>query len=194
MLDTEAVKALVQAMPDAEIPRRGAENSNRFASLGEQKLFEKAVQEVERLTTEDIVDPLGNKVYFAPGATETMQEYALHLAAGKDKQLSDIRAKRVLGIALAQDTIENPLAILQQENGRRAYLSLYTDGKDFTNNIIVGVEEGQEGRVVTSMLTADKKNDKRAAVREFKKRISSSKEVLYIWEGLSGHPRPSSEQ
>ena len=34
--------------------------------------------------------------------------------------------------------------------------------------------------------------DKKAAVREFKKRISGSKEVLYC-EGLSGHSRPSAE-
>ena len=193
-MDTDTIKARIQAMPDAEIPRRSVENSSRFDSLGDERLCEHAVQEIKRLASENIIDPLGDRVYFAPGATETMRDYALHLAAGQDKPLSAIRAKRVLGIALAQDTVENPFAIIQQENGRKAYLSLYTDGKDFTNNIIVGVEEGQNGRVVTSMLTADKKNDKRAAVREFKKRISSSKEILYIWEGLSGHPRPSSEQ
>lgn len=34
--------------------------------------------------------------------------------------------------------------------------------------------------------------DKKAAVREFKKRIGGSKEVIY-WEGQSGHSRPSSE-
>jgi hypothetical protein len=34
--------------------------------------------------------------------------------------------------------------------------------------------------------------DKKAAVREFKKRISGSKEVIY-WKGQSGHSRPSSE-
>jgi N12 class adenine-specific DNA methylase len=42
--------------------------------------------------------------------------------------------------------------------------------------------------------TADKKGDKKAALREFKKRVSGADEVLYIWEGLTGRSRPSADQ
>ena len=187
------IKEAVQGMDEKDIPKIPIQDAHRFDRLEQKDIFTAALKEMEKLATEKIIDPLGNKVYFAPGKTETLESYVLHLTAGKGKPIEDIRIKRVLGLSLARETIANPLAIIVQENGRRAYLALYSDGKDFHNNIIVGVEEGQAGRVVTSTLAADKKSDKKAAVREFKKRISGSKEVLYIWEGLSGHSRPSSE-
>lgn len=187
---TARIKEAVQGMDEKDIPKIPIKDANRFDGLDEQELFAVARQEIEKLAAEKIVDPLGNEVYFAPGATETMESYVLHLVAGQGKPVGAIRTKRVLGLSLAKETIANPLAIIVQENGRRSYLALYTDGNNLHNNIIVGVEEGQEGRVVTSMLTADKKGDKKAAVRDFKKRISGSKEVLYC-EGLSGHSRPS---
>ncbi|MGP1470948.1 MAG: MuF-C-terminal domain-containing protein [Schwartzia sp. (in: firmicutes)] len=189
---TARIKEAVQEMDENAIPKIAIEDAHRFDSLGEQALFDIALQEMKKLTDGKITDPLGNEVYFAPGDTETLESYVLHLIAGQGKPMEEIRAKRVLGLSLAKETISNPLAIIVQENGRLAYLSLYTGGKDFHNSIIVGVEEGQAGRVVTVMLTPDKKGDKKAAVREFKKRISGSKEVLY-WKGQSGHSRPSSE-
>ena len=108
--------------------------------------------------------------------------------------LSDIRLQRVIGLLLATLTIEKPWAIIVQENGRKMYLSVYKSRNSMTNSLIIGVEEGQNGRVITSTLAASKKGDKKAALREFKKRISGAKEILYIWEGLTGHSRPSSDQ
>lgn len=189
---TARIKEAVQGMDEKDIPKILIQDAHRFDGLDEQALFAVALQEMKKLTAEKIADPLGHEIYFAPGETETLESYVLHLIAGRGKQVEDIRTKRVLGLSLAKETIAHPLAIIVQENSRLAYLALYTDGTNFQNSIIVGVEEGQEGRVVTSMLTADKKGDKKAAVREFKKRISGSKEVLY-WEGQSGHSRPSSE-
>jgi len=189
---TARIKEAIQEIDGKDIPKIPIQDANRFDGLDEQELFVVARQEIEKLAAEKIVDPLGNEVYFAPGETETMESYALHLVAGQGKPVEAIRTKRVLGLSLAKETIANPLAIIVQENGRKAYLALYAGDKEFQSSIVVGVEEGQAVRVITSMLTADKKNDKKAAVREFKKRISGSKEVLY-WEGLSGHSRPSSE-
>lgn len=187
---TARIKEAVQGMDEKDIPKIPIQDAHRFDSLGRKVLFDAALKEMEKLTAEKITDPLGNEVYFTPGATETLESYILHLTAGKGKPMEKIRGNRILGLSLAKETIIHPLAIIVQENGRRSYLALYTDGNNLHNNIIVGVEEGQEGRVVTSMLTADKKGDKKAAVRDFKKRISGSKEVLYC-EGLSGHSRPS---
>ena len=189
---TARIKEAVQGMDEKDIPKIPIQDAHRFDSLGRKVLFDAALKEMEKLTAEKITDPLGNEVYFTPGATETLESYILHLTAGKGKPMEKIRGNRILGLSLAKETIIHPLAIIVQENGRRSYLALYTDGNNLHNNIIVGVEEGQKGRVVTSMLTADKKGDKKAAVREFKKRISGSKEVLY-WKGQSGHSRPSSE-
>jgi hypothetical protein len=187
---TARIKEAIQEIDGKDIPKIPIQDAHRFDSLGRKVLFDAALKEMEKLTAEKITDPLGNEVYFTPGATETLESYILHLTAGKGKPMEKIRGNRILGLSLAKETIIHPLAIIVQENGRRSYLALYTDGNNLHNNIIVGVEEGQEGRVVTSMLTADKKGDKKAAVRDFKKRISGSKEVLYC-EGLSGHSRPS---
>lgn len=159
-----------------------------------QELFNIALENIQEKLNQQYEDPLGNKIYFAPGNTETIDSYALHLIAGKNKPVDEIRVQRVLGLLLAEETIKNPLAIVRQSNGRKMYLAMYKGENKMTNGLVIGVEEGQNGRVVTSTLTADKKGDKKAALREFKKRISGADEVLYIWEGLTGRPRPSSDQ
>lgn len=102
-------------------------------------------------------DPIGNNVYFAPGNTETLEAYALHLIAGQGKQIEDIRIQRVVGVLLSETTITKPWAIVRQDNGRKMYLAVYKGANNMTNGLVIGVEEGQNGRVVTSTLTADKK-------------------------------------
>ena len=164
--------------------------------LGKSKetLYEVAIDNIKNKLGKIYTDPLGQNVFFAPGNTETVESYTLHLIAGQNKLISDIRLQRVIGLILANLTIEKPWAIIVQENGRKMYLSVYKSRNSMTNSLIVGVEEGQSGRVITSTLAASQKGDKKAALRELKKRISGAKEILYIWEGLTGHSRPSSDQ
>lgn len=159
-----------------------------------EELYKIAINNIEDKQGKIFTDPLGNKIYFAPGNTETLESYTLHLIAGMGKPIEGIRVQRVLGVLLADKTIQKPWAIIRQENGRKMYLSIYRGENSMTNGLIIGVEEGQDGRVVTSMLTANKKGDKKAALREFKKHVSGADEVLYIWEGLTEHSRPSSDQ
>lgn len=158
------------------------------------ELFDIALNDVNSKIGKIYNDPLNNNIYFAPGNTETVESYTLHLIAGQNKPLEDVRVQRVMGLLLSDETIKNPLAIVRQGNGRKMYLAMYQGAKNMTNGLVIGVEEGQNGRVVTSTLTADKKGDKKAALREFKKRVSGADEVLYIWEGLTGRPRPSADQ
>lgn len=154
-----------------------------------------SVKEVERLGKTDIVTPLGEKVYFAPGNTEDLKAYTLHLIAGMDKSLSEIRRGRVYGLFTAKETLKDPLVILRQDNGRTFYVSLYdTKSGNMMNGIIVGVEEGQNGRVVTSIIQLDKSRTGNKAIRELKKHIRNAKDVLYLWKGQSGHPRPPTDQ
>lgn len=165
-----------------------------LAPLDNDELYRVALENIKNKQGKIFTDPLGNNIYFAPGSTETLEGYALHLVAGQGKSISDVRLKRVAGVLVSDETIKNPWAIIVQPNGRKMYLKIYQSGNNFNNALIVGVEEGQNGRVVTSTVTASDRKDKRAAMREFKKRISGSKEIIYIWEGLSRHLRPSSEQ
>ena len=159
-----------------------------------EELYNIALDNVNSKIGKTYNDPLNNSVYFAPGNTETVESYTLHLIAGQNKPMEDIRVQRVMGLLLADETIKNPLAIVRQNNGRKMYLAMYQGENNMTNGLVIGVEEGQDGRVVTSTLTADKKGDKKAALREFKKRVSGADEVLYIWEGLTGRSRPSADQ
>lgn len=159
-----------------------------------EELYNIALDNVNSKIGKIYNDPLNNSVYFAPGNTETVESYTLHLIAGQNKPMEDIRVQRVMGLLLADETIKNPLAIVRQNNGRKMYLAMYQGENNMTNGLVIGVEEGQDGRVVTSTLTADKKGDKKAALREFKKRVSGADEVLYIWEGLTGRSRPSADQ
>ena len=53
-----------------------------------------------------------------------------------------------------------------------------------SSNIIVGVEEGQEGRIIRSFASAGSKKDKKKALRDFKKSISATVQVLYFSAGL----------
>lgn len=161
-----------------------------------EELYNIALDNVNSKIGKTYNDPLNNSVHFAPGNTETVESYTLHLIAGQNKPMEDIRVRvqRVMGLLLADETIKNPLAIVRQNNGRKMYLAMYQGENNMTNGLVIGVEEGQDGRVVTSTLTADKKGDKKAALREFKKRVSGADEVLYIWEGLTGRSRPSADQ
>ena len=105
---TARIKEAVQEMDEKDIPKIPIEDAHRFDSLGEQALFDIALQEMKKLTDGKITDPLGNEVYFAPGETETLESYVLHLIAGQGKPMEEIRAKRVLGLSLAKETISNP--------------------------------------------------------------------------------------
>lgn len=196
-IDKAKVQEMLEGISDANVFDNLAESTNIDKTLvgkSKEELYKIAIDNIKGKQGKVFTDPLGNKIYFAPGNTETIESYALHLIAGMGKLVEDIRVQRVLGVLLSDKTIQKPWAIIRQGNGRKMYLSVYRGENSMTNGLIIGVEEGQDGRVVTSMLTANKKGDKKAALREFKKHVSGADEVLYIWEGLTGHSRPSSDQ
>ena len=196
-IDKAKVQEVLEAISDTEVFDGLAEPTNinkMIVGKSKEELYKIAIDNIKSKLGKIFTDPLGNKIYFAPGNTESIEDYALHLIAGMGKLVEDIRVQRVLGVLLSDKTIQKPWAIIRQANGRKMYLSVYRGANSMTNGLIIGVEEGQDGRVVTSMLTANKKGDKKAALREFKKHVSGADEVLYIWEGLTGHSRPSSDQ
>ncbi|WP_418309318.1 LPD38 domain-containing protein [Phascolarctobacterium succinatutens] len=196
-IDKAKVQEVLEAISDTEVFDGLAEPTNinkMIVGKSKEELYKIAIDNIKSKLGKIFTDPLGNKIYFAPGNTESIEDYALHLIAGMGKLVEDIRVQRVLGVLLSDKTIQKPWAIIRQANGRKMYLSVYRGANSMTNGLIIGVEEGQDGRVVTSMLTANKKGDKKAALREFKKHVSGADKVLYIWEGLTGHSRPSSDQ
>ena len=89
---------------------------------------------------------------------------------------------------LAERTIKKPWAVVTQENGNKMYLAIYkqTD-KNIAEQVIVAVEDGKDGAVVTSF-TTDDKGTKNASLKEFKRRIKNAKFVDY-WAPPLGHSR-----
>ena len=82
-------------------------------------------KKIEDLAQEDIHDPLGSKVYLAPGRGETVEEYAKHLIAGLNKPLENSTLSRAIGCQFLDKTLKKTMAILVQESGRKVYLSMY---------------------------------------------------------------------
>ena len=186
---------------------------NDLLGMSNEELFQKAKSIVTDLignpkNPKKYIDPLGNEIYFAPGDTETLDQYTLHLTAGMGKEIKDIRAARVLGIVLAKKTIEDPLAIVTEDSklhhgdkrmeDRKVYISSYKGVNGYANTMVIGVEKGQDGRVITSTLTVGDKRKKGKAVYEIKKVFKTSKKLLYVRgvnnrDSLSGHSRPPSD-
>ena len=206
--DKDAVVEFVNKLTEDDLPTISldAEVLKEIKTASPRELLNRAVKKINRLSGKKLIDPLGRVVYFEHGDDETVEKYALHLLAGQDKPVEEIHMRRAIALELADQTIKNPLAIIVQakrdeqgnaipnEPGRKAYIAMFKDDYLNANNIIVGVEEGQEGRIVTSFASAGDKRHKNKALKDFKKSISAAVQVLYLGLGLSGHPRPASGQ
>lgn len=176
-----------------------------LSSESPKEWFEKAKNKIEPLVGVVLDDPLGNNIHFKNGDTETLDQYVSHLISGMDKGVEQAHLRRTMGVFLAEETVRHPLAVVRQpprtaENstaptgeGRLVYLSMYTEGTtNYAHAIVVGVEVGQDGRIITSIVTADNKKDKKAALRQFKKMVNNADEILLLDRtGLSGHSGPA---
>ena len=120
-------------------------------------VFNGTLEIVKEYINGDIEDPLGNKVHFGPAENETVEGYVLHLIAGHEEQWNEMSRSRAVGVRMVAQTIQNPMAIILQENGRRAYLSIYRDEINRLHQVIVGVQEEENGRIVTSFVKDAKK-------------------------------------
>ena len=197
----EEIDSFIEKVVNKEIEEIPVDQSlvAKLEKASPEELLSEAGEMIESYIGKTIIDPLGNKVYFEPGNTETPRKYALHLIAGKDAaendDLSKVRDKRVYGLLVAPQTIKTPVAITRQENGRKLYLGLYQYGDyGLSNGIVIGVEEGQDGRIVTAFIAAGEKRDKKAAYAFIKKHLLNAQEVLYLRGGLSPYQRPPTDQ
>ena len=164
-----------------------------------EEVFANTINLVKEYMLADITDPVGDKIHFAPSENETLEQYVMHLIAGHEEKLDGTSRARALGVKLALQTIKNPMAIILQENGRKAYLSIYNDGENHLHQMVIGVQQDEKGRVITSFVKDAKRKDKNAPFSRFKNQIAASKKVLYIRglndrQGLSEHSRPQADQ
>ncbi|MBQ7607379.1 MAG: hypothetical protein IJU76_05360 [Desulfovibrionaceae bacterium] len=164
-----------------------------------EEWLEFAKRKIVELQGVSMSDPLEETVFVAPGDTETLEEYALHLIAGSGKTLEDARVVRASAVGLIKETIEKSQAIIIESprepgiQGRKRYVSVYKLKGQLSHSIIVGVEPGQNGRVITSFVVADSKNDKTAAFRDLKKSLKTAAAIKFLEVGQSEHPRPTTQ-
>jgi len=124
---------------------------------------------------------LQKQLYLECGYTESVSTYITHLIAGNGKGLMDIKGLRLLGLLYLPETMMSPLLITRQHNGRLLYTGMYkTPYGMLDHSVVVGNEQGQSGRIITSIVTADKKRDKHAARRELRRHIERAKEIIYV--------------
>ena len=130
----EAVQELLHSMSRKDIPATEVKNFEEIKkAIGgddPQKWLSFVEEKITLQGDNPLIDPLGNQVFLRPGNTENIATYAQHLIAGLNKPLSEARESRVVGVYLLNQTIEKPLAIVEQkpkkgkEKGRKLYLAL----------------------------------------------------------------------
>ena len=198
-LDNLSMKQLSSGKIEQELEKN-------LAHMSKKALYQWAKEKVGQLLGKEITDPLGNKIFFAPNRSENVDEYALHMLAGKGKPVSDIDVERAIALSLAEETIKNPLAIITSEArdvegnilkgqaGNRQYIAIYEGNFFNASSVIVRVSHDGNGRVVTSFAATGSKRNKKAALRRLKKSLNTAIEIHYITAVLSGHPRSATRQ
>lgn len=203
--DKSAIREFANNLAYEDIPSIETDENTikKITSVSKQDIFAWAQEKVKSLVGKSFTDPLGNKLFFKPGNDETLQTYSLHMVAGMGKNVDHVHVRRALALELASKTLEDPIAIVTQphrnENGevdetkpgRRMYLSLFKTDYFHAGNIVVGVEEGQSGRVITSFAASSDKRHKKAALKNIQNILKTAYSVDYIRLGLSGYSRPA---
>lgn len=196
------VEGIINKLTHDNFPYIGVDNIQELDGLKnktKEEWFDFAKRKVQEVGDSKIKDPLGDDVYLLPGSTETFDEYIIHLIAGMNQPIENAKLGRVMAVSLLKKTIESPQAIVLQEprdehgEKRKVYLSVYNLYGKMAQSVIVGVERGQEGRVITSFATVDSKKDKTAAFRDFKKKVLNAAEVKFLDVDPSGHPRSTAQ-
>ena len=120
----------------------------------------------------------GEEIYFAPGKNEDWDSYTNHLICGAGGETPN--SGRVKALWLIEDTIQNPVAVFEQQNGKRAYVSLYEDDKQTAHHIVVQVDSDGRARAVTSIISKDTGTSSAKASNYVKSQIAKAGEILFM--------------
>ncbi len=124
----------------------------------------------------------GEEIYFAPGQGEDWDSYTNHLISGIGGTIPN--AGRAKALWLVEDTIARPVAVFDQQNGNRAYISLYEGDKQRAHHIVVQVAPDGRARTVTSLISKDSGINSAKASNYVKSQIERASDVLYV-EGVT---------
>lgn len=144
-----------------------------------------------------LVDPLGNELYFEPGSRQEDAEneftYLLHFLAGKGAtSVNEIEFPRLIGFSMLDKTVTDPNAIIRQKDkideetgkvlskGRNMYVAIFDGGQQISGQVVVGVERGEAGRLVTSFVRVNSTRHKNNALDNLRDHIKNAETIYYI--------------
>lgn len=166
-----------------------------FRDLPEQTKFDYAHKETLKLI-EGVKDPDGNivKVAFNQANQDAINGVVQHFIAGSGKvTLND---RRAFAVGMIKDTISAPDFILEQIDGRKAYVSFWRGKNNMVHKVVVSMDKGEQGKIITSNIAADIPGNRRKAMKKLISDIRNAKRILYtrdeLKSGPSGYSRPPS--
>ena len=152
-----------------------------FEDKTPQALQEIADAQLKRLAAKEYVGILKEAIRWMPLENQSWNEYLIHLLQGEAKPEEKPNIHRTRALWLADGTIENPDIVIDQRNGRRSYMKMYSDEKNMLHQIIVELNEDERvGRIHTSFVTRDNKRHTNKAFKLMERQIREANRIVYI--------------
>ena len=115
----------------------------------------------------------------------------------KDGKAYTFNSRRAYATNIIKDTISNPDMIFHQKRGNLSYVTYWRGSvKDMAHAVIVTVDKEHNGKIITSLISADRSADSTHAMSGLRSEIKNADALLYVshnlHERLSKYLRPPS--
>ncbi|MDR0651788.1 MAG: hypothetical protein LBG12_00635 [Synergistaceae bacterium] len=199
-----------QALPDisasAPKPQKGNYRPREVPDVAKAISFSgRTISDMQHIAKDRLVNELaknpietidGSEVYFAPGENEDWDSYTKHLIYGRDGLAPN--PARAKSLWLVEDTVKNPVTIIKQKNGNKAYISLYEGDKEMAHHIVVQVEADGRARTITSLISKDTGTLSTKASNYIDGQLRNAGEIIYLEGAIDKRgdyraPEPTSE-
>ena len=115
----------------------------------------------------------------------------------KDGKACTFNSRRAYATNIIKDTISNPDMIFHQKRGILSYVTYWRESvKDMAHAVIVTVDKEHNGKIITSLISADRSADSTHAMSGLRSEIKKADALLYVshnlHERLSKYLRPPS--
>lgn len=196
---------LAAKLKDGTIPR---DAFREYDEAGYEKFRHLPEDEQRAITRKNVAelrkgvrDPLGNdvRVVLDNDSLEMLNRVAEDFSSGhpKDGKSQTFNSRRAYATNIIKDTISNPDMIFHQKRGNLSYVTYWRGSvKDMTHAVIVTVDKEHKGKIITSLISADRSADSTHAMSGLRSEIKKADALLYVshnlHERLSKYLRPPS--
>lgn len=184
---------LAAKLKDGTIPRDAFREYDeagyeRFRHLSEDEQRAITRKNVAELR-EGVRDPLGNdvRVVLDNDSLEMLNRVAEDFSSGhpKDGKSQTFNSRRAYATNIIKDTISNPDMIFHQKRGNLSYVTYWRGSvKDMTHAVIVTVDKGHNGKIITSFITSDRGINSSHAMDGLISQIKKADALLYVSHNL----------